>query len=62
MQNFSSSLYSLSYEVLLELANCFAVGFVFVFLNYWLSVSLLESSLLGYTHISYCGKEVHWVI
>lgn len=31
MQNFSSSLYCSSYEVLLELANCFAVLFWLVF-------------------------------
>lgn len=76
MQNYSPSLYCSSYEVLLELANCFTVFCGIFFLNYQLSIALLESLFLGYAHISYCsrgslgnlssqgekGANIHWMI
>lgn len=57
-------LYCSSYELSLDLTNCTVCLLLlgFLFFNYQISTAFLGGLHLGYIHISYCGKKVHWVI
>lgn len=75
MQAFSSSLYCSSYEVLLELANCFAVGLVFFKLS---AINSFVWKLASWIHTHFAlwqrgsqgtlssqgekGANIHWMI